>query len=567
MILQYQLSYWYILYVVLYMCNFGTYSAWGQSQYIPSSYQMYPILSNNVKTANKALNTCPAWKVPLAFGGAASAEISLQEAYRWKQFRYARERERMYEAYRPHKVYQQYRIEQDWIDQGCIKKSDLIDLGRALFLRRFTRAEGFGHGNPNRVQRTPLHTGNYGGPDASACVDCHWKGGFAGAGDRVDNVLSFGDGDDIQTQEVRNPLALWGSGWVEILAREMSSTLQKQAKKAHRKAIQIQKSQRIELIVQNIPFGWLTVHVDGSWSTDELEGIDIDLQIKPFGWKGVFPSIRSFVTVSAHKHFGLQAEELLAEIDPHVDLGNGTTNDPDEDQIQRELTVGQITALVAFVATLDVPQMILPQTSMKKEPIFIGENKPFAAGEFMLRWQKGSQIFEEIGCSGCHVPFLKIKKPMYPIGIPHLNQPIHAQSQSQSQSQSQLYKSHILWLDLSKLAAKPRAQLTEDGSYLLPVFSDFKRHKMGKRLRSLYSERGVKPDTYLTRRLWGFSNTSPYLHTGTAFRLSSIIKQHGGEGSEALYAAEAFFALSSDEKSSVRVFLASLRRASSIRIR
>ena len=90
---------------------------------------------------------------------------------------------------------------------------------------------------------------------------------------------------------------------------------------------------------------------------------------------------------------------------------------------------------------------------------------------------------------------------------------------------------------------------------------------MGKRLRGLYSERGVASDTYLTRRLWGFSNTSPYLHTGTAFRRSNIIKHHGGEDSEAQYAAEAFFALSNDEKSSLRVFLASLRRASSIRIR
>ena len=499
---------------------------------------------------NTKTDPCPTWIPPLAFGGVASAEVSLKQAHRWTQFRQARQTERLIEAYRPQKVYQQYRIEQRWIDQGCITISQLVDLGRAIFLRRFTKKEGFGHGDTQRATRSRLQQGKYGGPDASACVDCHWKGGFAGAGDRVDNALVFGDGENLHTQEVRNPLALWGSGWVEILAREMTQDLHQQAQKALQEAQKKQQAQRIALMVQDIPFGWLTVHPDGTWNTNEIEGVDPDLVIKPFGWKGVFPTLRSFVTVSAHKHFNLQAEELLWHPDQHVDLGAGTASDPDQDQVTRELTVGQITALVTFLATLDVPQMLTPQVSMKKEPVFIGDAKTFEGGEFLLRWQEGFQLFEEIGCVGCHVPFMKIKKPLYPLTIP-----------------SSDTSSQILWIDLSKEGARPIAEKSEDGYYLLPVFSDFKRHKMGEKLRGLYKERGVDADVYLTRRLWGFAQTSPYLHTGSAHNLKDIMTMHGGEGSEAQHAVDGFFALTMDQKSSLRVFLAGLRRANQIRIR
>ena len=132
---------------------------------------------------------CKEWKAPLPFGPYSPTGLGIQTAKAWKRLRYLREQERMEEAYDPAKVIKRYRIEHEWIHPvtGCLKPNDLIDLGRALFLRRFTRAEGFGSKLGRGYTRTKFQKGHQGGPDATACVDCHWKGGFAGGGDRDRN--------------------------------------------------------------------------------------------------------------------------------------------------------------------------------------------------------------------------------------------------------------------------------------------------------------------------------------------------------------------------------------------
>ena len=128
-------------------------------------------------------------------------------------------------------------------------------------------------------------------------------------------------------------------------------------------------------------------------------------------------------------------------------------------------------------------------------------------------------------------------------------------------------------MDLSVHAAHPHPERKVKGDqepysvWLVPVFSDFKRHKMGAHLRARHVERGVRRDEYLTRRLWGARKTRPYLHHGGALSFEEAILAHGGAGSEALNAVEQFQALDQDEQSSLRLFLASLSRGPAIRIR
>lgn len=503
-------------------------------------------------SAQPSAEECALWRPPLPFGGASHAETTLAEVKRWRAFREAREELRLLEALEPQNTQARFRLEREVLFKGCVSPDELIDLGRALFLRRWRREEGYGSSLQTRP--TKLQRGSFGGPDAGACVDCHWKGGFAGGGDRVDNAYILGDGEHLSAHEPRNPLALWGSGWVELIAREMSAELHAQREAALEQARRTQQSMTITLESKGTSFGELTAHPNGSLDVSKIEGIDNDLTLKPFGWKGVFRTLRDFVEVSAHKHFTLQAERLVAHPPPEITLSPTlpsdaqkiTPQDPDGDGVQRELTNGQIDALVAFLATLDAPLFEVPHRSIIREPIMLGDAKEVAAPEFALKWQAGAKLFDEVGCAGCHTPLMPLKTSFYPV--------IEDEGGAR------------YTLDLSVSAGRPHPE-REGGRYLVPVFSDFKRHDMGERLKGKGSERGVGARFYLTRRLWGSAQTAPYLHTGAALTLEEVVYQHGGEGSEAAFASESFFELSEAERASLRLFLSSLSRAQAVRVR
>jgi len=158
-----------------------------------------------------------------------------------------------------------------------------------------------------------------------------------------------------------------------------------------------------------------------------------------------------------------------------------------------------------------------------------------------FRWLDGSAIFTDIGCAVCHVPYMEVH--------------------------GSLYQTASTTIDLAEHGAQPHPTRRDDGVWLVPTFSDFKRHRMGALLAGQHAERGVAPDVYMTRRLWGLAGSAPYLHDGSATLLDEAIAMHGGEGSEARGQAEAFLALSEQDKASLRVFLHSLRRVPTLRVR
>lgn len=473
---------------------------------------------------------CPPHVGPAGMGGVAHAALTLEEVERWRTFRADREQERMLEAWRPAVVRARYRID----DAACLSLDQLVDLGRGIFMRSFTAAEGFGDGTPG-LRR--FQTGHAGGPDAGRCIDCHWKGGFAGAGDRADNAFMFGDGDDLASHDRRNPPALWGVGWADVIAREMTAALQATLAQARAEARDAGRAITRPLLAKGVSFGAITAHADGGVDTSLLEGVDADLVVKPFGWKGTSATLEDFVKASLHLHHGLQSDALLA--DPgEVELGDGPPDDPDGDGVRREITAGQLDALVAFLATLDVPRMAPITDGGAFGPPLTGEIEIVDAPEFTARWLEGAVIFDEIGCSGCHVPLMPVDDPRLAVGA--------------------------RTIDLLTEAAQPHPVPNVDGRVLVPVFSDFKRHDMGVGLAGRHTEAGVGPRVYLTRRLWGVANTSPYLHDGRATTYDEAIGQHGGE---AAGAAAAFAALPDAQKASVRIFLIGLKRGPAVRVR
>jgi CxxC motif-containing protein (DUF1111 family) len=117
-------------------------------------------------------------------------------------------------------------------------------------------------------------------------------------------------------------------------------------------------------------------------------------------------------------------------------------------------------------------------------------------------------------------------------------------------------------IDLSHDGRQPALRYDSSlGGYPVWLFSDLKRHDMGKVNAAHHVQNGVALNEYLTPRLWGVADSAPYLHDGRAPSFDYAIAGHDGEGAAA---REAFSALPVEEKGALRVYLMSLRRASRV---
>ncbi len=499
---------------------------------------------------------CPPWTPPPGLGGPINAAVDVDTAARWLAYRDAREADRLHAAYDPAADRARVRVEQAWIAAGCVSVPQLVDVGRALFLRPWTLEDGFGNdlagtpgtaaGDRPRPNLRRFQKGHFGGPDAHNCVSCHWKGGFAGAGDRADGSFLYGDGDDVRTHDLRNPPALWGAGWAERIGAEMTADLAEQVAQAQAQAADSGAAATVNLTAKGTFFGTVTAQPDGALDTSGVQGVDPDLVVKPFGWKGIFPTLRAFTQHSLHIHMNLQAEALVAA-PGDLDLGGGPDPlDPDADGVTREITEGMLTSLVLFMATLDAPGLSVPEEGpYLADPFARALPEVLSAQDFALRWLDGAAVFEATGCSGCHTPFMPVRDPVY--------------------TTTAALSGHTVAVNLATDGAQPTPPFDpDDGQYWVPVFSDFKRHDLGPGLAARHVEAGVPTAQYLTRRLWGLAQTGPYLHDGSATTVDGAIARHGGE---AAFAAEAWQALPERDKANLRVFLVALRRAPSLRVR
>jgi hypothetical protein len=436
------------------------------------------------------------------------------------------------------------RVPQARIDRGEIGPRELHDAGRLIFEHEYGFADGLGSGASRRAGASPfrrVHAGRAGGPDATSCTACHWRGGLAGAGGLTDQAFFHGDGDRPDSADARNPPALQGAGAVQALAREMSAEL------ASVRARLVDEARRSggrvegELSSKGIRFGVLRVDPDGTVDASGVEGVDADLVIKPFGWKGTAATLREFVAESLQLHFGIQAEDLVARHrrDPDPDLvGSGTdSDDPDGDGVKRELTSGQLTALESFLAMLDLPVVRPPEPIHGLEPAAPGLFAPTATS-FLEEWARGRQLFRDAGCASCHTPVLVLHDPVF-------------------RTRSEV-TGGIVEIDLSRHGERPRLEYDpEVGGYPVWLFSDLKRHDLGEENAARHVERGVPPRVYLTRRLAGLADSAPYMYDGKAPWLDHAIAAHGGEASPS---RAAFEALEPEEKAALRIYLLSLRR-------
>jgi hypothetical protein len=306
-------------------------------------------------------------------------------------------------------------------------KLQLIQFGAQLFNAKFTVQEGAGRpkskgtGAPISDPTSPLvfprNFDRLSSPDANSCAGCHNAPVSGAGGDRVTEVfvlaqrfdhLTFDHNDGITTRgavdesgkfvtldnatDDRKTIGMNGSGFVEMLARQMTAELQ-----AERDVTRPGSS--MKLMSKGVTFGTLTHNADGSWNTSQVQGLaapslsskgttPLSLIIRPLHQVGNVISIRQFSNNAFNHHHGMQAEERF-----------GLNADPDGDGFTNELTVADLTAVSMFQATLAVPGRVIPNDA--------------AIERANLR---GEVVFNHIGCPSCHatLPLTSTNNPGLP---------------------------------------------------------------------------------------------------------------------------------------------------------
>ena len=285
----------------------------------------------------------------------------------------------------------------------------LIERGRELFKAKFTTADGAGR--PKATQAIiPTKRKNgvnppfsrTSGPDSNSCFGCHNDPIEGGAGDDVANVfVSEGfesaqfDTIDPSFSSERHTIALMGAGLVELLAREMTADLQAIRAAAIAEACATGKDARADLVTKGVRFGSIVAHPDGIVDLDAIDGVDADLIVRPFSRKGVFTSLRQFTINALNIHHGMEAVERFG-------VRWTGSHDFAESGVPDAITAGDVSALVAFQATLPPPTV-----------------KADLPDDWRQAASEGAKTFKDIGCASCHVETLPLKSLVFTDPAPY----------------------------------------------------------------------------------------------------------------------------------------------------
>lgn len=432
------------------------------------------------------------------------------------------------------------------VDQSALKGVldretllDLIDKGEKLFTAKFTELDGAGRKMatqaiiPTKRKRAPdAAFQRIAGMDANACSSCHSQPVIGGAGDFTVNVFvneGFTNADfdtvDPQFSNERNTNHLMGAGLVELVAREMSDDLQAIRRDTLKKAREAGEPVTAALVSKGVSFGKITAEPDGILDISGIDGVDTDLVIRPFSQKGVMTSLRQFAVNAMNQHHGMQAEERFGARWTGED-------DFDEDGHAGELTDGDISALVAWQATLPPPIRVTPQNEAWRNAA-----------------DAGSATFDAIGCNSCHIRAL----PLSSLEFADPGPLDAAGTLRDGEIEGAVY-------DLALTEWAETLERDADGNYLVPLFGDLKRHVMTDRQvaalgNELLAQRFVERNQFQTAELWGIGSTAPYGHRGDFTTLDGVIRAHGGA---ARPARDAYLDLADTERSALVAFLKTL---------
>jgi len=458
-----------------------------------------------------------------------------QELERATDLRRRESFDRMLDARDPGELVEHATLTDTDFDHRTLGIDTLFVVGDELFGYLFRPENGWGRGGVDRKalgftpRLTRVHRGTSGGPDAFGCFGCHSKGGPDGAGTQTQNAFMRGDGERIGSADQRNAPHLLGMGPIACLAREMTAELQGEAAAARAEASASGRPVERALATKGVPFGRVVAGPDGALDTSHVAGVDPDLVVRPFGWKGHQATLRDIAEESLQLHQGLLSSRIqLAVRDRTIDAapyGAGPWYDVDQDGVSLEVDAGMLTTVVGYLAQLEAPVVRPP-----RDPGLLDA------------WAAGRARFDALGCAACHVPTLELADPKLDARAP-----------------AERGRSPFV-IDVAHDGDGPKIEPRYAGyqtTYLVRLFSDLKRHDMGEALASPAPQGTIPARMFLTRPLWGLAETAPYLHDGRAPTVHDAIVLHGGE---ATAARDAYLALDEADRAGVRVFLASLTR-------
>ncbi|WP_179166126.1 di-heme oxidoredictase family protein [Azospirillum agricola] len=339
-------------------------------------------------------------------------------------------------------------IQQQDVMSGGVPLRRILESGAHFFSYPYFPQDGWGEGadGPRAWQRkalypnspfSPYATADGGVPppipflrlngiDSQSCYECHTSigatvqpdlaaatppgpatrtqpaiGGAAGIGN---NAFINSQFPNPLTQLIRNPPHVFGTGYTQALANEITGLLLgQQAHLADLARYTPDKAVTLPLSAKNLSFGWLGARYDSKsqavvYDYGRLTGVAQDLVVRPFQWKGIASSVRHFAAAATQFHFSMEAVEVVGE-----------NNDNDGDGVINELSYGNIGALTSFVALTRPPVVETPADQTGKARLARGA-AIFAGTATDAGLPAGSAM-----CASCHVPVQTLDRPVVTI--------------------------------------------------------------------------------------------------------------------------------------------------------
>lgn len=332
-----------------------------------------------------------------------------------------------------------------------------FEAGKALFEKRFTRTEGHG-------------------PDfnTSSCASCHEIPVAGGSAPLYRNFFLAGNSVGGETEGAFED--------DQLVARNFS--YEREIREAIPQGAQIVAQRNTPPLFGTGLFALIPAQdilanrdpadldADGIRGRINLDGIDVGR----WGFKAQTGVLERFIRGPIFNHMGITSDPLpalaqvVAEDVPTVD---------DDGRPDPELSEAELRAILKFLDCLAPPP-------------------PEPRDATALR---GQVVFDQINCSGCHIP-----------------------------------------------------NLITDGEPLF-AYTDLLLHDMGPELADGIEMGSASGSDFRTQPLWGVRHTAPFLHDGRADTLREAIEMHGGEATQS---RDMFNALSEADKAALIAFLETL---------
>jgi len=520
-------------------------------------------------------------------------------------------------------------IEQDQLAAGAYTTNRVLLAGRQFFAVPYLPADGHGEGpnGPRAHQREMFYADSLeptdyrlpflrvNGIDSQNCFACHNSagtsqsersrgrtqktGGVGGSADFASVLYANPEPfDERLTYIVRVPPKSFGTGYLQELALEMTSDLQKAEEIATSQAAQFPGNPvTANLVTKGVDFGQITITCptatcsNPTRDTSQVEGVSQDLIVRPLQHKGVAATLRSFTKTALDFHFSMQPVEVV-----------GMNTDCDRDGLINEMAV-DVTNPASSSASLPVQQSLGNVAALAA---FAGMLRPPVNGNQAdsAEVEYGKELFASIGCTNCHVPTLRTRPhPRFRIelaepapGCPtstttaQLGSFAEAESaqhpallaideqQKPAQAEggfSTACPSGFYCIDLTNPGSVtdeflPRLPANSDRTVTVPLYSDLKRHDLGPFLAQVDPPQAddagnpIPNREWLTTKLWGVADNGPWIHDGRARTLNEAILMHDGpdgndQQGEAQAEVDAYQALSATDQEALIAFLESLQ--------